>query len=72
MKEILEKWKKKRLLSAIKKADDMESVQIIQAIIERYQRQHPEVEPVFVNLPRNDPGECRRILDLLYQSVQPE
>lgn len=70
MIKILEKWRMKRLLCAIGKADDIQAVQIVKALIERYQKMDPNVEPVFVILPRDDPDESRRILDLLYDTIK--
>ncbi len=70
MKRIFEKWRTKRLVCAIRKADDMQAVEIVKALIERYQKMDPNVEPVFVILPRDDPDESRRILDLLYDTIK--
>lgn len=61
MREILEK---------IRRADDAEINEIIEAVTLRYQEVYPDWEVMFLSLPRNDPDACLRKLDQIADFVR--
>lgn len=58
------------LALAIKELDDDSISQIIQAIISRYGKVHPESEVFFLSVPKDDPALRRQTIQNLIEFLQ--
>ena len=63
-------WIDSEILRRIERADDLEIGEVIQAVIRRYQKIYPEWEAIFLTIPRNDPEERKRIMEMILSIEQ--
>ena len=66
----LKKQKDKRILRAVENADDVQSTEIIKALIHRYRAVDPRCVPVFAVFYPEDPKYNKQIFDMLHQQLE--
>ena len=59
-----------RVLTFIRKADDRQINEIIQALIARYGEVYPNWDVTFLSLPRNNPEERNNVIQHFLKSVK--
>lgn len=63
MKKYIKRWRVKKLLSRIQKADSEQLECVLHCVLHSYTRVYPETEVIYLALPKKDWVERGRILE---------